>query len=150
MTSRTTLASLALTGVAALSLAACGSGATSSATAAASSAEAVASSAAGAASSAAGTASEAVESAKPSGSATGSSGTYTMQDVEQHATAADCWAVVNKNVYNLTAWESEHPGGAQRIIDLCGTDATDAFTRQHSGQSEPQQELAEFKIGTLS
>ncbi len=73
-----------------------------------------------------------------------------MQDVQQHATAGDCWAVVSNNVYNLTAWENEHPGGAQRIIDLCGTDATQAFNKQHSGQSEPAQELAEFKIGTLS
>ncbi len=164
---RPALAALALTGAAAVSLAACGSGATSSATAAASSAKAAASTAASAASggasmaasaasgaastasSAAAKASEAVESAKPSGSAS-ASGSYTMQDVQQHATAGDCWAVVSNNVYNLTAWENEHPGGAQRIIDLCGTDATQAFNKQHGGQSEPEQELADFKIGTLS
>lgn len=73
-----------------------------------------------------------------------------MAQVKAHGTPADCWAVINGNVYNLTAWENEHPGGAQRIIDLCGTDATQAFNKQHSGQSEPAQELAEFKIGTLS
>ena len=108
-------------GVAALSLAACGSGSTSSATAtatasatasasaAASSAKAVASTATSAAAEAS-ESGEAAESAKSSASASASSGTYTMQDVQQHATAGDCWAVVSNNVYNLTAWENEHPG----------------------------------------
>lgn len=83
--------------------------------------------------------------------ATGSSnGSYSLAQVKEHGTASDCWVAINGNVYNVTAWEQQHPGGAQNIINLCGTDGTAAFTAQHGNQSEPNSELAEFKIGTLS
>ncbi|MBL0005495.1 MAG: cytochrome b5 domain-containing protein [Actinomycetales bacterium] len=66
----------------------------------------------------------------------------------QHS--ASCWAAVSGSVYDLTAWIGEHPGGRDRIIGLCGTDATAAFAAQHRGQGEPAEELTRFKIGTLA
>ena len=88
-----------------------------------------------------------------SGSSSGSSsaaGTYTMADVATHADASSCWAAINGSVYDLTAWINQHPGGPQRILALCGTDATSAFTAQHGGQARPEKELATFEIGTVS
>lgn len=77
-------------------------------------------------------------------------GTYSMDQVRQHASASSCWAVVNGSVYDLTAWIARHPGGAGPIEGMCGTDATKAFQAQHNGERRPANELAGFKIGTLA
>ena len=81
-------------------------------------------------------------------SADGSTG-YRMSDVAQHNTQQDCWAAVDGDVYDLTSWISRHPGGADKIIPLCGTDASAAFRNQHGSQERPNQQLASFRIGTL-
>jgi cytochrome b involved in lipid metabolism len=74
----------------------------------------------------------------------------TMADVKTHNNASSCWTAINGNVYDVTKWINLHPGGAARILALCGTDGTAAFTGQHSGQARPEAELATFKIGALS
>jgi hypothetical protein len=52
---------------------------------------------------------------------------YTLADVAKHATAADCWMVLNTNkVYNFTPFISMHPGGSA-MVPLCGKDGTQAF-----------------------
>jgi cytochrome b involved in lipid metabolism len=75
---------------------------------------------------------------------------FTIADVAKRNTAAECWAVVSNTVYNLTPYINSHPGGAKNILNLCGTDATQAFTNQHGGQSRPNNTLAGFEIGTIS
>lgn len=85
--------------------------------------------------------------ATPSGSTT--PGTYTMADVAAHADASSCWAAIDGNVYDLTAWIAKHPGGPDHILALCGTDATSAFHQQHDDQQRPASELAGFQIGSL-
>lgn len=74
---------------------------------------------------------------------------YTAADLAKHADATSCWAAVNGSVYDLTEWINAHPGGPQRIIALCGTDATAAFNAQHSGQAKPADQLTQFRIGTF-
>ena len=76
--------------------------------------------------------------------------TYTLAQVKAHNKASDCWTAINSDVYNLTSWEDQHPGGASNIISLCGTNGTAAFTAQHGGQGRPKSELAQFKIGVLA
>jgi hypothetical protein len=54
--------------------------------------------------------------------------TYTLADVAKHATATDCWMVLNTNkVYNFTAFVPMHPGGSA-MVPYCGKDGTQAFT----------------------
>lgn len=79
----------------------------------------------------------------------GTSTTYTMATVAGHKDAASCWAAVNGSVYDLTAWINQHPGGAQRILGLCGTDATAQFTAQHRDTPKAIAKLATFAIGKL-
>ena len=74
---------------------------------------------------------------------------YTMDDVAAHDSEASCWAAIDGNVYDLTEWIGRHPGGSQRILPLCGTDATAAFSAQHGGQARPASELATFLLGPL-
>jgi cytochrome b involved in lipid metabolism len=78
----------------------------------------------------------------------GASG-YTMADVAAHAKPADCWSVVNSDVYDLTQWIPQHPGGPGVIEGMCGVDGTAAFDSQHKGDGEVNGILATFKIGAL-
>ena len=72
-----------------------------------------------------------------------------MNTVAQKNTPENCWAVVSNNVYNLTAYITAHPGGAANITNLCGTDATAAFTNEHGQSSKPNTALKSFVIGAL-
>ena len=38
---------------------------------------------------------------------------FSREDVFQHRTREDCWIILYGEVYNVTAWLSKHPGGAQ-------------------------------------
>lgn len=76
--------------------------------------------------------------------------TYTRAQVRKHNSPSDCWTIIGKGVYNVTSWINRHPGGASRIIALCGRDGTQAFNAQHGGQSTPARYLASFRIGRLA
>lgn len=80
---------------------------------------------------------------------TASATSFTMAQVKQHASASSCWTAIDGNVYDVTSWINQHPGGPARILSLCGTDATSAFRAQHSTQARPNSVLAGFYIGKL-
>lgn len=79
----------------------------------------------------------------------GASQSYAIAQVTSHDTPSNCWTAVNGNVYDLTQWISQHPGGDQSIMSMCGIDASDAFNQQHGGQRRPERMLDSFRIGTL-
>lgn len=87
--------------------------------------------------------------ASPSASASASSASYTLAQVAKHNTPADCWTVVNGQVYDVTSWINRHPGGPDVIRALCGIDGSAAFLQQHGNQGEPMAILANFRLGTL-
>lgn len=75
---------------------------------------------------------------------------YTRAQVRKHNSADDCWTIIGRGVYDLTSWVNRHPGGASRIVAICGRDGTQAFRAQHAGESRPASELASFRIGRLA
>jgi cytochrome b involved in lipid metabolism len=77
-------------------------------------------------------------------------GMYTLADVAQHSGSSSCWTTINGNVYDLTSWISEHPGGEGPILSICGRDGTQAFDGQHGSDPRAQGMLATFKIGVLT
>lgn len=89
-----------------------------------------------------------VETTNPN--AGGTAKTYTLADVAKHNSGTSCWTAINGSVYDVTSWVNQHPGGPDAILSLCGTDGSTAFNGQHGGQAQPAQELATFKIGSLS
>lgn len=74
---------------------------------------------------------------------------YTAAQVAKHSSAASCWSIVGKSVYDLTKFIPLHPGGQAMIKSLCGKNGTAAFTGQHSGQATPATTLAKYRIGAL-
>lgn len=85
----------------------------------------------------------------PAPSNTATNNVYTQADVSSHNTAASCWSSIEGGVYDLTGWINRHPGGAQAIISLCGTDGTASFVAQHGSSRSPRRELVLLKIGNL-
>jgi len=75
--------------------------------------------------------------------------TFTPEQIQTHNSAVSCYVAIAGQVYDLTTWINQHPGGPERILNICGTDATVAFNAQHSGQRRPAEELAHFRIGRL-
>lgn len=88
-------------------------------------------------------------SSQPNGTATPVQRTYTLADVARHATEQSCWSAINGNVYDLTEWVTNHPGGSRAILSICGKDGSAAFSGKHGGQERPEQTLKSFLIGTL-
>jgi cytochrome b involved in lipid metabolism len=75
---------------------------------------------------------------------------YTLAQVAKHNSATSCWTAINGNVYDLTDWISQHPGGESAILTICGKDGSSAFDGQHGNDPRAQNELANFKIGPLA
>ena len=44
-----------------------------------------------------------------------SAGLLSFQDVLAHSTREDCWVVFDGNVFDMSAFAGEHPGGGQLI-----------------------------------
>lgn len=80
----------------------------------------------------------------------GSSASFTLSQVAAHATERDCWSAIGDSVYDLTSWVSRHPGGSRSILNLCGKNGTDMFTRKHGGSARAAQALFLLRIGVLT
>ena len=74
----------------------------------------------------------------------------TAEQVAMNDSEESCWTIVNGSVYDLTDWVSKHPGGASRILQLCGTDGTSLFEGQHGGSSGPESTLEGYLLGPVS
>ncbi|KAL2815044.1 FMN-dependent dehydrogenase-domain-containing protein [Aspergillus cavernicola] len=55
-----------------------------------------------------------------------------VEGVRQHSTPDDCWVVINNEIWDLTSFAREHPGGASTILKYAGQDATEAFLEIHA------------------
>ena len=76
--------------------------------------------------------------------------TYTLADVQTHASATDCWTTISGNVYDLTPFVNSHPGGVENITKVCGIDGTSLFDKQHGDSRKPNNQLEKLKIGILT
>jgi cytochrome b involved in lipid metabolism len=70
-------------------------------------------------------------------------------EVATHATKESCWSIIDGSVYDLTSFITKHPGGASKILAICGKDGTESFTDQHGGERKPESILAGLKVGEL-
>lgn len=84
--------------------------------------------------------------------ASGAAGTtgYTVDEVAAHDSADTCWTVIDGQVYDVTDWIGRHPGGQRAIQSLCGVDGTAAYRSNHSGDERADDQLGEFRIGSLT
>lgn len=70
---------------------------------------------------------------------------YTFGEVKKHNKKEDGWVIIYGNIYNITDWIDNHPGG-DIIISALGSDATDIFEK--TGHLKGSLEhIEEYKIG---
>jgi cytochrome b involved in lipid metabolism len=81
---------------------------------------------------------------------TGTTVALTSAEVLKHNTGTDCWSVIKGEVYDLTAYVKDHPGGANLIKAICGKDGSTSFASQHAGAAKPKNILAAFALGPLA
>jgi cytochrome b involved in lipid metabolism len=56
---------------------------------------------------------------------------YTVEEVAKHNTETDCWVIIAGNVYDVTKFLPDHPGGSRAILLFAGKDATEEFDMLH-------------------
>ena len=74
---------------------------------------------------------------------------YSLTQVSERNSAAECWVVIDGGVYDLTQWIRSHPGGSGAILNLCGKDGTASFSSQHGGQARPPSTLDGYYLAPL-
>lgn len=76
--------------------------------------------------------------------------TYTKDQVALKNKATDCWTIINGNVYDITSYVPNHPGGEEEIVKVCGKDGSQLFAKpmEHK-EGGADNVLSGFKIGAL-
>jgi cytochrome b involved in lipid metabolism len=71
--------------------------------------------------------------------------TYTATQVASHNSPNSCWLVINNQIYDVTSYIPNHPGGPQ-IAQGCGQDITSYMQNSHRPVDYM---LPQFLIGTV-
>lgn len=73
---------------------------------------------------------------------------YDARQVAEHKSAADAWFIIHGNVYDVTKYLADHPGGLDVLVEAAGTDASEAF--DNAGHSEDAFDIMDkYKVGKL-
>lgn len=70
----------------------------------------------------------------------------TLEEISKHHSAEDCWIIIDGQVYDLTSWAKEHPGGNVLTV-LAGEDASALVHSSHFENVIPR--LQRFRIGSV-
>lgn len=75
---------------------------------------------------------------------------FTVADVATHNSYSDCWIIVQGKVFDMTGFDSIHPGGSEAIMKLCGKDGTRKFMGEDEhAERNAWKEIQQFKVGEL-
>jgi len=73
---------------------------------------------------------------------------FTKKEVETHKDKKSTWIVIHDNVYDVTEFLEEHPGGEEVLLEQAGKDATENF--EDVGHSTDARTLMkQYLIGEL-
>jgi cytochrome b involved in lipid metabolism len=72
--------------------------------------------------------------------------TLTTNELAKHNSAQSCWLLIENKIYDATNYASIHPGGADRITNFCGKDATQAFLTKGGRGSHSQNAFAQLGV----
>ncbi|CAH2090104.1 unnamed protein product [Euphydryas editha] len=72
-----------------------------------------------------------------------------LEEVKKHRRKSSVWIIIHNDIYDVSKFLEEHPGGEDALMDYAGKDGTQGF--EDVGHSDDARELLKkFKIGTLS
>lgn len=74
---------------------------------------------------------------------------YSWSEVQRHTGGESVWIVIDGDVYDVTGWLAEHPGGAERLLAWAGKDASAAF---HEAKHGPLTQVLRlnYRVGRVS
>jgi cytochrome b involved in lipid metabolism len=75
---------------------------------------------------------------------------FSMLQVRRHSSVANCWTVINGNVYNFTTWSKKHARQRNAIKAVCGKEATKVYTRTHGGTARAVRSLRRYLVGKVA
>ena len=70
--------------------------------------------------------------------------------VAKHNTPESCWVILYGDVYDVTDFLSEHPGGSKIILKLAGKDATEEYDPVHPPGTLQENLKPEAKLGSVN
>ncbi|CAJ1398417.1 unnamed protein product [Effrenium voratum] len=73
---------------------------------------------------------------------------YTVEEVMKHNTPSSLWVIMNRKVYDVTAFHKKHPGGPGVLLQMGGKDATAAAAAAHKSIL-PANLMWEFCVGYI-
>ncbi|KAL8715310.1 MAG: hypothetical protein Q9225_006417, partial [Loekoesia sp. 1 TL-2023] len=71
------------------------------------------------------------------------------EEIAKHNTAKDLWIVVDGQVWDMTEFAPEHPGGIGIILQYAGHDASQSYNELHAPSLLPKTLTTSKLIGTL-
>ncbi|KAK5814929.1 hypothetical protein F5H01DRAFT_344544 [Linnemannia elongata] len=76
---------------------------------------------------------------------------YSVQQVQAHKSEDSCWVIHNNNVYDVSSFVQDHPGGEEYILDHAGEDISVLMSDKlsHAHSEGAYEMLDEFLIGSL-
>ncbi|KAL2138794.1 hypothetical protein VTI28DRAFT_6225 [Corynascus sepedonium] len=74
---------------------------------------------------------------------------FSAEEVAKHTTPDSCWVVLHGNVYDVTEFLPEHPGGSRIILQLAGRDATAEYDPIHPPGTLEENLKPEAKLGVV-
>lgn len=75
---------------------------------------------------------------------------HALPTVAQHTSKESCWVILYGNVYDVTDFLSEHPGGSKIILKLAGKDATEEYDPVHPPGTIEENLKPEQKLGRVN
>ncbi|CAD7013647.1 cytochrome b5 [Ceratitis capitata] len=73
---------------------------------------------------------------------------FTREEVSKHNTNKNTWLIIHNNVYDVSEFLNEHPGGEEVLIEQGGKEATESF-EDVGHSSDAREMMAKYKIGEL-
>uniref|UniRef100_A0A7S1TD50 Cytochrome b5 heme-binding domain-containing protein n=1 Tax=Compsopogon caeruleus TaxID=31354 RepID=A0A7S1TD50_9RHOD len=71
-----------------------------------------------------------------------------MLELQQHTKKQSCWMVIHGDVYDVTPFLLDHPGGDDVLLDWAGKDATRGF--EDVGHSnDAREEMKKLYVGKI-
>ncbi|KAI1636142.1 acyl-CoA dehydrogenase NM domain-like protein [Biscogniauxia mediterranea] len=74
--------------------------------------------------------------------------TFTKSDVASHNKGDSLWIIIDDDVYDLTKFQDEHPGGKKILTRVAGKDASKQFWKYHN-EGILKKYKASLQIGSL-
>ncbi|OXU17131.1 hypothetical protein TSAR_003517 [Trichomalopsis sarcophagae] len=76
---------------------------------------------------------------------------YTLEEVAKRTgeNGSRCWIILWGNVYDVTDYLDQHPGGGELISEFAGTDASKGFD-DFGHSSDAKKMLKKYEIGVVA